>query len=336
MRATIKDVAKLAGVSVKTVSRVINNEPNVRPAMQELVKKAVDELGFKKNPLASALRGQRSFIITLLYSNPNPGYVLELQNGAIEQANAQGYNLQIQPCDHNQPNLIENIETMINHARQDGMLLTHPLCDNQELIKLLEDNKIPFARISPFNREHDSPFVCSDDEQAAFDITNFLISLGHTDIAIIKGHQDFGATPKRFEGYQRALKEMGMQVSDDLVKQGEFTFESGEVCARQLLTQEHKPTAIFACNDYMAAAVLKVAAQMKINVPSDLSVVGYDDAPVSQQIWPSITTVKQPIAEIAKHAVQKLILHMQKQDYSDVQTQFPCKLVLRNSTSLKA
>jgi LacI family transcriptional regulator len=127
-----------------------------------------------------------------------------------------------------------------------------------------------------------------------------------------------------------------MPVYDELVKQGEFTFESGEVCARQLLTQKHRPTAIFACNDYMAAAVLKVAAQMKINIPSELSVAGYDDAPVSQQIWPSITTVKQPICDIAKHAVKKLILHMQKQDYSEVQTQFPCKLVLRNSTSLKA
>ena len=335
MKATIKDVAALAGVSVKTVSRVINNEPNVRPAMQEKVQKAVAELNFKRNPLARGLRGQSSFIITLLYSNPNPGYVLELQNGAIEQANIDGYNLQIQPCDHTQENLLSSVESLINHSRQDGFLLTHPLCDNQEIIDLLDKNDIPFVRISPFEQSHKSPYVHSDDEQAAYEITKYLISLGHTDIAIIKGHPDFGATVKRYDGFLKAMDEMSVPVKEEWVKQGMFTFESGEACARQLLTQELTPTAIFACNDYMAAAVLKVAAQLHINIPSNLSVVGYDDAPVSQQIWPSLTTVKQPIFDIAKHAVQKLIRHIKKQEFDDIQSNFKCKLVIRNSTSPK-
>ncbi len=335
LKATIKDVASLAGVSVKTVSRVINNEPNVRPAMQDKVNSAVAELNFKRNPLARGLRGQNSFIITLLYSNPNPSYVLELQNGAIEQANAEGFNLQILPCDHTNKNLVRNIESIIAHSSQDGFLLTHPLCDNEEIIALLEKNNIPFVRISPFHHKHSSPYVLSDDHLAAYEMTKHLISLGHTDIAIIKGHPDYGATHKRYEGFSRAMKEMNLEVDDSLVKEGLFTFESGETCARQLLTQEHKPTAIFASNDYMAAAVLKVAAQMHVKIPANLSVVGYDDAPVSKQIWPSLTTVKQPIYDLAKHAVQKLIRHIKKQDFDDIESKFQCKLVLRNSTSPK-
>ena len=335
MKSTIKDVASLAGVSVKTVSRVINNEPNVRPVMQEKVKKAVAELNFKRNPLARGLRGHHSFIITLLYSNPNPSYVLELQNGAIEQANHDSYNLQVLPCDHTDVNLINNIESIIAHSSQDGFLLTHPLCDNQELLDLFDKNNIPFVRVSPFHQDHPSPFVLSDDQQAAYDITKYLISLGHTDIALIKGHPDFGATEKRYLGYIQALEEMNIPVRQDLIKSGLFTFESGEICARELLSHKHKPTAIFASNDSMAAAVLKVAAQLNIKIPTQLSVVGYDDAPVSQQIWPSLTTIKQPIFEIAKHAVQKLIKHINNQDFSDIESKFECAMVIRNSTSPK-
>jgi len=332
-KATIKDVARVAEVSVKTVSRVLNNEPNVRPVLQERVHAAVKELDFKRNPLARGLRGQQSFILTLLYSNPNPGYILSLQNGALSQCIAQGYNLQIHPCDHNSPDLLKSVESITQYSSQDGFILTHPLCDNKELIKLLDEKNIPFARISPFTQEHDSPFVMSDDEQAAFEMTKYLISLGHSHIGFIKGHPDFGASHKRYNGYVRAHKEMALPLDENNIKQGEFTFESGESCARQLLNQKERPSAIFASNDYMAAAVLKVAAQMKINVPADLSVVGYDDAPVSQQIWPSITTVKQPIAQMADMVVQKLILHIKKKKFDQLETKFECQLITRNSTS---
>lgn len=332
-KATIKDVARVAEVSVKTVSRVLNNEPNVRPVLQERVHAAVKTLDFKRNPLARGLRGQQSFIITLLYSNPNPGYILELQNGALAQCIQAGYNLQIHPCDHNSPDLIKNIESITQYSSQDGFILTHPLCDNKELIALLDEKEIPFARISPFVQEHDSPFVLSDDQQAAFEMTNYLISLGHTRIGFIKGHPDFGATHKRFNGYQQALTEVGLKLEEDIVKQGEFTFESGEACARQLLNREDRPSAIFASNDYMAAGVLKVAAQLKINIPAELSVVGYDDAPVSQQIWPSLTTVKQPVSVMAQNAVQKLIKKITKKEFDDIDSKFECKLIIRNSTS---
>jgi LacI family transcriptional regulator len=329
-KVTIKDVAAKAGVSVKTVSRVLNNEPNVRPAMQELVMAAVTELDFKRNPMARGLRGQQSFIITLLYSNPNPGYILELQNGSLAQCQQEGYNLQIHPCDHNSPDLIKSIESLMQYSSQDGFILTHPLCDNKELTDLLDSKNMPYTRVSPFNHDNPSPYVFSDDEKAAYEMTNYLISLGHNQIGFIKGHPDFGATHKRFLGYQKALQEMHIPLNDAFIKQGFFTFESGENCARQLLNQAVRPTAIFASNDYMAAGVLKVAAQMKINIPAELSVVGYDDAPVSRQLWPSITTVKQPIFNIAQHAVKKLVRKIKNQDFTEIQTQFECELVIKS------
>ncbi|OUR76458.1 transcriptional regulator [Colwellia psychrerythraea] len=332
-KATIKDVARVAEVSVKTVSRVLNNEPNVRPVLQEKVHAAVKALDFKRNPLARGLRGQQSFIITLLYSNPNPGYILELQNGALAQCIEQGYNLQVHPCDHNSPDLLKSVESITRYSSQDGFILTHPLCDNKELLAMLDEKGIPFVRISPFTQEHSSPYVMSDDESAAYEITKYLISLGHSSIGFIKGHPDFGATHKRYQGYQRALKEMAIGLDETIVKQGLFTFESGETCARQLLSQKDRPSAIFASNDYMAAAVLKVAAQMKISIPAELSVVGYDNAPVSQQIWPSITTVKQPIQRMAESVVEKLIRQIKKQPFDDIQTKFECELITRNSTS---
>jgi len=335
-KITIKDVALKAEVSIKTVSRVINNEPNVRPALQERVRNAVDELGFKRNQLARGLRGQHAYILTLIYSNPNPAYILELQNGALSQAISEGYNLQLHPINHNSENVIEEIKALITHTAQDGLILTHPLCDNKELLEMLDKKGIPFARISPFGKEHPSPCVFSDDEEAAYQMTKYIISLGHKEIGFIKGHPDFGATYKRYNGFVRACKEYSITVDPSFVKQGLFTYESGEFCARELLNQEHKPSAIFASNDYMAAAVLKVATQLRINVPSELSIVGYDDSPVSHQIWPSLTTVKQPIKQLGANIVKKLILHIEKKDFEEIQSQLDCQIIHRASSTISS
>lgn len=330
---TIKDVAALAGVSVKTVSRVLNKEANVRDVMIARVNKAVKELNFKPNPMARGLRGHKTFIISLLYSNPNPGYIVELQKGAMQQGGIEGYNLQIFPCDHTADNLYETVISFLENSPQDGIILTHPICDNKAIIKYLEDNKIPFTRISPLYPDHDSAYVGSDDEKAAFEMTQYLISLGHMKIGFIKGHPDFAATHRRFEGYKKALQTNAIPFDESLIKQGMFTFESGEACARQLLTQENKPTAIFASNDYMAAGVLKVAKQQNILVPSQLTITGYDDAPVSRQLWPPITTVKQPIYKLGMVAVEKLVHTIKKQSFAEIESIYDCELIIRDSSS---
>ncbi|WP_226996496.1 LacI family DNA-binding transcriptional regulator [Thalassotalea crassostreae] len=332
-KITIRDVASLANVSVKTVSRVLNNEPNVRIAMQERVNAAVKELNFKPNPQARGLRGNKSFILTLIYSNPNPDYILEVQKGILDQGHEDGYNLQILPCDHTSENLIEMVTSFLEGSPQDGVILTLPLSDNQQIIELLESKNIPYTRISPLNSESNSPFVGSDDQKAAYDMTRHLISLGHTDIAFIKGHPDHSDTHKRLLGYKQALNEYGINANEQFIKQGYFTFESGEYCARQLLSQPIKPTAIFASNDCMAAGVLKVSKQLNISVPAMLTIAGYDDTSVSQQVWPAITTVKQPIYQLGKLATKKLINKIKSLDYEKLPSILECDLVLRESAS---
>lgn len=332
-KATIKDVAEHAGVSVKTVSRVINNEPNVRDVLKKKVEASVKTLNFKRNPLARGLRGQYSYILTLVYSNPNPSYILELQNGALAQCSKEGYNLQIMPCDHNDEKLLEHLEIMASNSSQDGFLLTHPICDNPQVRELFDSRGIPFSRISTFRHDHPTPWVVSNDFKAAQEMTQYLISLGHTRIAFIKGHPEFGATEKRFAGFMAAMQENGLNVRDSDIREGKFTFESGESCARQLLGQAERPTAIFASNDYMAAGVMKVAGQMKLSVPSQLSVVGYDDTPVSKQLWPDLTTVRQPIKEMATAAVSKVIRHIKKEPFDHIQSEFECEIIIRSSSS---
>ncbi|AAZ25692.1 LacI family DNA-binding transcriptional regulator [Colwellia psychrerythraea] len=335
-KITIKDVALRAGVSVKTVSRVINNEVNVRAEMQEKVKKAVNELGFRRNPLARALRNQQTSILSLLYSNPNPGYILEVQNGIQAQCDLDNYNLQILPCDHNDEHFFEKIESLLQRSSTDGVLLIEPLCDMPEVIDLLDKYKLPYALISPATSKPKAPFARSNDEQASYQMTEYLISQGHKDIAFIMGDPSHGDSHQRLKGYQNALAEYNISVDDTFFEQGYFTFESGEISARRLLSLKNRPSAIFASNDYMAAAVLKVAAQKQIKVPQELSIVGYDDTPVSKQIWPALTTVRQPIRDISSHATKKLIAQLNKCSFDEVKTLFECQLVVRESTSVWA
>jgi len=336
VKVTIKDVAEKAGVSVKTVSRVINNELNVREEMQIKVKKAVNELGFRRNPLARALRSQQTSIITLLYSNPNPGYILEVQNGIQAQCDIDNYNLQILPCEHTDEHFFDKVESLLQRSSTDGVLLIEPLCDMPEIIALLKKYKLPYALISPSKIDEDTPYARSNDEQAAFQMTEYLISQGHRDIGFIMGDPSHGDSHERLKGYKKSLNDNGIAFDEHFFEQGYFTFESGEVSARRLLSLEKRPSAIFASNDYMAAAVLKVAAQKRIKVPQELSIVGYDDTPVSKQIWPALTTVRQPIREISGHATKKLIAKLNKKPFDDVQTLFECKLVVRESSSIWA
>jgi len=165
-------------------------------------------------------------------------------------------------------------------------------------------------------------------------MTEYLIELGHDKIAYILGDPEFGASQKRFEGFKQAMTNAGLSINDDYIIQGDFTFETGEKCARKLLGLAVPPTAIFASNDNMAAAVLKVAAQKKIKVPSELSVAGFDNSPISNQVWPSLTTISQPTEEIAQNGMNKLFRAIKKQPFDDIESRLSCTIIKRNSTSL--
>ncbi len=332
-KATISDVAALAGVSIKTVSRVVNKESNLREVTRDKVLKAIKKLHYTPNLSARGLAGHHSFLFAVLYDNPSANYILDVQNGVLQECRKEGFDLLIHPCNGESKKLFEDICTLVEKSRVAGLILTPPLSDMVPLQKKLQSAKIPFARVAPANHNLISPYVHCDDEAAARRMTEHLLSLNHTEIAFIKGHPGHRASELRLAGYEKALKHIGLPIKKKLIRQGYFDFASGVRCAKELLALRSPPTAIFACNDDMAAGVLYTAHSMNIAVPEQLSVVGFDDTPVAQQVWPALTTVKQPIEKMARSATALLIAILRKNSDHNIVQAFECELEIRDSTA---
>ncbi len=330
---TINVVAEQAGVSKKTVSRVLNNETSVSKATREKVLKVSKELGYRPNPLARGLAGNRSYILGLIYDNPNTNYINCNQVGALDICQQHGYHLMIHPCKQRGDEMLSSIDEIFSHSRLDGFVLTPPFSDFVELLSFLDKKQIPHVRIGATTNFEHSSCVISNDFDAAEETTRYLISLGHRRIGFIHGHPQHNSSKQRFEGYKKAIEDAQLPFDSDLIKQGDYSFASGEQCARQLLPMKNKPTAIFASNDYMAAGVMKVASQMYISIPHELSVTGFDNAPISQYLWPSLTTVKQPVEEMAAAATTLLLEQISKSKQVFSKRILDSHLIVRESTA---
>lgn len=304
---TIVDVARDAGVSIKTVSRVLNHEPGVHESTRAAVLKVVEALRYRPKQSARSLAGGRSFLIGLLYYDPSASYVGNVQQGATLRCRELGYHLVVESLHNDAPDLRQQVERMVMALRPDGMILTPPLCDNAQVLAALRDSGTPFVLISPELDLPETPSVRMDDLHAAEEITNLLISLGHTHIAFIKGAPDQPATALRLQGYLNALAAHGITPEPGLIQQGQFTFETGRDAAHALLSRRQRPSAVFASNDEMALGVLAAAQRLGLTVPGDLSVAGFDDSPPAALVWPPLTTVRQPMAEMARLAVDLLV-----------------------------
>ncbi|MBT8132728.1 MAG: LacI family DNA-binding transcriptional regulator [Gammaproteobacteria bacterium] len=329
-KVTIDDVAKKAGVSIKTVSRVLNKESNVRQQTRERVQKAIDSLNYHPDPVARRLAGSRSYLIALLYDASSAGYVMDIQGGVLKTCQSENYELVIHPCDH-LANVVPEVHNLIDHLGIDGILLTPPMCDMPELVMALQKKGIPFASIAPGDRQFASATVHTNDREVSAEMTSYLASLGHEKIGFIIGHPDHKAVGNRFAGYKEGLERSGLEFDASLTAQGFNTFESGVECGILLLRRENRPTAIFASNDEMAAGIMRVAHQLKLRVPEDLSVVGFDDLPVAKQMYPSLTTVRQPIRAMAETAT-RLLLGVLRGEAPDGAPLIPCRPQFREST----
>jgi LacI family transcriptional regulator len=305
--ATIIDVAREAGVSIKTVSRVLNQEPGVHTETREAVLKVVADLKYRPKQSARSLAGGRSFLIGLLYYDPSAAFVGGVQQGATLRCREAGYHLVVESLHNDAPDLAMQVDRMVSALRPDGMILTPPLCDNPQVLAALRESQTPCVLISPAADEPEHPSVRMDDVHAAEEITNLLISLGHTRIAIIKGAKEQVASKRRYQGYLAALKAHKLPLDKDLVVQGDFTFDTGVEAAYQLLSRRQRPTAVFASNDDMALGVLAAAQRLGLAVPGDLSIAGFDDTPAAARVWPPLTTVRQPMDDMARVAVDLLI-----------------------------
>ena len=335
-RATITDVAKEAGVAIKTVSRVLNNEANVSQETLEKVRKAIKALDYSPSVAARVLAGNKSFLIGMFYNTPSSYYMNAIQIGALERCREAGFHLILELCNSEARDAATTILATISHTRMDGVILTPPVSDNQAICDALVRQNIPHVLVSPPKIPHDVSCVHMDNRRAAFDITSYLIALGHKRIGFITGHFRHGAAKLRLLGYQDALKAHGISPNDSLIKEGDFRFQSGVEMAEELLRRKTRPTAIFAANDEMAAGVVTAAHRLGFAVPGDLSIAGFDDVPYASVTWPALTTVRQPIGEMGAGAAALLLdqIESKKNDAPEMRSSisFKYEIKIREST----
>lgn len=312
MRIRIEDVAAAAGVSMKTVSRVLNDEPNVRPQMRARVMEAVGKLNYQPNQSARSLAGQRSYSVALVYNNPSRNYLMEIQSGMLEACHAHHYNLFLAPVGAGKEREVD-LQGLFGRFRPDGVVLIPPLTDDKVVLGYLQARDVPFACIAP-KQASGRVGVMMDETTAVLELMEHLIVLGHRRIAHIKGPAAHGACQWRLAGYREALRRHGIAFDPALVAQGAFSFESGRLAAKELLDVPNPPTAIFAANDDMAAGVIRAAGELGLSVPARVSVCGFDDTPISRHIYPALTTVRQPTAEMGRLATLELLERIRSPD----------------------
>ncbi len=335
-KSTLSDIAKLAKVSIKTASRVVRKEPKVSPKTRAAVEEAIKTLNYRPSVAPRAAVGSRSYVLGLIFDNPNASYIVELLQGAMEQSRQDGYHLIVEPVSLSSASITEDINNLLVQSNLDGMILPPPLCDEPSILKALMSAGKPFARISPSISEELGLRVEINDHQAAKEMTTKLIELGHTSIGFITGRKGTATTRRRLEGFLSAMKEANLSVPDSFIQEGNFEYRSALIAGEKLLKQPQRPTAIFASNDEMAAGLIAAAHKSGLSVPDDLSIAGFDDSLVATVVWPQLTTVRQPIKEMAATAVKILIEKCRAEsDENPNMELLPTEIIMRESTSIK-
>ena len=329
-RTTIIDVARVAGVSYKTVSRVLNGEPHVKAELRERVQAAARDLNYHPNALAQGLVRQRSFLLGLVSENPSSSYGYDLQMGVLERLKAERYRLLVIPVGSTSEHGGEVVATL-RSAALDGVILAPPAADHPLILEQLKAARLPFARIAPTRLLDIGYNNLVDDVAAAREIAEHITSLGHRDIGIVKGDATHRSSEARMIGFSEAMQRRGIAVQLDRVEQGNYTFESGLNAGRRLLAGRTQPTAIMAQNDDMAVGVLMAARELDIAVPGELSITGFDDSEFSRMVWPRLTTVRQPVFEMARSAADMLVAQLDRRPVMR-EMRHSHTLIVRNST----
>lgn len=336
---TMVDVAREAGVSVKTVSRVVNDEPHVQETLRVRVRSAIHALGYVPSASARSLRSNRSYTIALISHGDISNYVNTVQFGATLACQAAGYQSRVVLTNTAERSCAREFDRVLDRAfpadPPEGAILVAPLCGDPIVEAALQARGIHIGRIGPQASHVDTKAgtitVAVDEAGAAERMVGRLLDLGHRRIGFVRGREDQAATEARFVGYARALRRAGIAIDHDLVAPGDFEFASGRAAGGKLLSLAHPPTAIFAANDDMAAGVIAEATARDIAVPARLSVVGFDDSEIAEKMQPALTTVRQPILDYGRVAVERLIGAITKADGQDMDAFLDYELIERAS-----
>ena len=326
--STINDIARLAGVSKKTVSRVINHSPLVHPETREKVEALMREHGYAPDPMARGLAFRKSFLIGMVYDNPNAQYVVHLQNGALDSLRDSGFELVVHPCDSKNPSYVDGVRQFVLKQRLYGLILPSRVSEDQALIDVLREIGCRYVRIAAVKLDEAPRMITTNDREGAVEVAKYVETLGHRHVGLISGPLHYLSARERSAGFLDTLAQRGIEVPQAYVMEGGYTFESGVACAERLLALSPRPSLIFALNDEMAAGVYKAAYRLGLRIPEQLSVVGFDDSPLASRVWPSLTTVRLPIREMGLRAAA-MLLHEPAANAPDLS--FSPHLVVRES-----
>lgn len=330
-RVNISDVARRAGVSRKTVSRVVNRETYVSDTLRKKVEKAIAQLNYKPDRQARSLRSGKSFHIAFVYETPSSYFVISLVDGIRQSCRAHGYELVLHETNEKGSRLVMTMLEFIERERLDGLLMMPPLTDNEHLLAALDDAGVVYGRIAPGIKRRNELDVYTTDRKAGAEMAGHLLALGHRRIAFISGDPDHLAMAERLAGVEDTLRDWTGEPCELTVPQGFSTFDSGVRVAQDLLSLDPRPTAIFAANDDMAAGVIYEAQERGLRIPGDVSIVGFDDTLLASRIWPGLTTVRQPIRKMGETAAERVIDRIMGRKV-DSGEPIPTELVVRRSS----
>jgi LacI family transcriptional regulator len=304
---TMRDVAERAGVSIKTVSRVLNGERHVRDGVRDAVQRVMEQMDYRPNPAARSLSSSRSYLLAFFTDAGSwSSYILSMQHEVLARARMRGYHLIVEPIDLRRPDWDFGVTETLDAFRFDGAVLVPPACDDLKLLGLLERAGVPYCRISPRSFRGRSGMVDIDEKAAAAAMVEHLVREGHERIGFIHGPEGHGTSELRLRGFQSAHRRAALPFDVELVRPGELTFEGGREAARAMLTAVRPPTAIFAGNDEMTMGAIAEAEALDIDIPSKIVVAGFEDSSMTRLLG-SVSVIRQPIELLASAAIDVVI-----------------------------
>jgi LacI family transcriptional regulator len=330
-KVTIVEVAEKAGVSLGTVSRVINNDVHVSPETRQRVLAVTRELGYVANRQARSLAGGKTHTVGVIVPDLGTGYIGEIIRGIDSELNISGFDL-ILYTTHRTASKEANYVANLAEGMVDGLLLVLPRSPTDYVSTLMQRN-FPFVLIDHQGTGKDCPAVGATNWQGAYNATEYLIKLGHQRIGFITGSMDLGCASDRLEGYRAALRTHHVNADAELVHEGDFVQKDGYTGATALLDLGTPPTAIFASNDAMAMGAMDAVRVRGLRVPDDISILGFDNIPQSAMVYPPLTTVQQPLEQMGRVATQMLLGILKDPEKEHGRIELPTELILRESTS---
>jgi LacI family transcriptional regulator len=329
-KATINDVAKIAGVSKKTISRIINESPYVREQTRQEVKAIMTEIGYVPNPQARGLNFSHAFLVGLIYDNPNPQYVVTAQEGILDALSETEYELLVHPCERAKDDYVDDIRKFIQRQRLFGVILTPSISEDEAVAKMLREIGCRHIRIASVLLGDPEHMLVTNDARGGVQAAQHLVELGHRRVGYLSGRSEFRSSGERQAGLEAGLAAAGLSLDPSCIVRGDYTFESGLQAVQQFYALQNPPTAVFCGNDQMAAGFLQGLRLSGRRAPDDISVIGYDDFMIARHVWPRLTTIHTPTGEFARKAAHRLLDQSIPQALQDVTEPW---LVVRDSTA---